>query len=131
MGIINFPFKGNDVKFNEQGTRIIDRITITQYQRKDSGMYESAKQFYMSLIHSCCLNVHQGSNGKLLRLEVGEVLLNGTNATFHEFSKSFHFPGEKCWGSVWMSKDMLAYNIPQTINNPHIILLYYYRGNSK
>ena len=75
--------------------------------------------------HYYCLYVHQGSNGTLLRLEVGEVLLNGADATLHQFSKSFHFPGEK--RGVSMDGQKLAYNIlithKHSTHNPLMIII--------
>ena len=68
-------------------------------------MYASAKDYALCHITVVYMHIHlfQGS-GELLRLEVGEVLLNGTNATFHPFSNSFQFPGKKC-GFVCNVKD--------------------------
>ena len=83
------------------------------------------------------IHLFQGS-GELLRPEVGEVLLNGTNATFYQFSRSFHFPGKKCglvcnvqkerWGQYGWSKTLLHKAIVHILNthiHTHKILLKY------
>jgi gamma-aminobutyric acid type B receptor len=59
---------GNDVKFDEQGARIINKLRIYQYQRNP-----------------------KGSKADLVRSEVGEVLLTG-NSTFHPFPSALSFP---------------------------------------
>ncbi|CAI8020636.1 Gamma-aminobutyric acid type B receptor subunit 1 [Geodia barretti] len=57
---------GNDVIFNDQGTRIINRLKVSQYQKN--------------------------ANGTLHRVHVGEVTFTKLNVTFHPLPTSFHFP---------------------------------------
>jgi gamma-aminobutyric acid type B receptor len=57
---------GNDVIFNDQGTRIINRLKVSQYQKN--------------------------ANGTLHSVYVGDVTFTKLNVTFHPLPTSFSFP---------------------------------------
>lgn len=86
MKTITSPLKGNDVKFDDQGIRDIDKVIIYQYLKKNSG---KQLKFYTTMFFSII-------SKELVRSEVGAFLNISGNITFKPYNHSFQFP-RKCY----------------------------------
>lgn len=74
------------MEFNDQGTRIINKIRISQYVTKQTDGWHCE----LSVLINCCVT---GARVGISRPDVAIVLVNGSYSTLTQFAQSFYFPG--------------------------------------